>query len=40
LAKIEENEMIANFGQDYENYMESAPRFLPKLLILFEKSFN
>jgi protein-S-isoprenylcysteine O-methyltransferase Ste14 len=40
LAKIEENEMIANFGQDYENYMESTPRFLPKLLILFEKSFN
>ena len=31
LAKIEEEEMIANFGQEYKKYMERTPRFLPKL---------
>jgi len=31
LAKKEEEEMIANFGQEYLNYMERTPRFIPKL---------
>ena len=31
LAKKEEEEMIANFGQEYLDYMERTPRFLPRL---------
>ena len=31
LAKMEEEEMIANFGQEYRDYMERTPRFLPRL---------
>jgi protein-S-isoprenylcysteine O-methyltransferase Ste14 len=31
LAKMEEEEMIENFGKEYENYMEKTPRFLPRL---------
>jgi protein-S-isoprenylcysteine O-methyltransferase Ste14 len=32
LAKKEEEEMIANFGQEYLNYMERTSRFIPRLL--------
>lgn len=31
LAKKEEEEMIANFGQEYVDYMERTPRFIPRL---------
>ncbi len=31
LAKKEEEEMIANFGQEYLDYMERTPRFIPRL---------
>ena len=31
LAKKEEEEMIANFGQEYLEYMERTPRFIPRL---------
>jgi protein-S-isoprenylcysteine O-methyltransferase Ste14 len=32
LAKKEEEEMIANFGQEYLDYMERTSRFIPRLL--------
>ncbi len=31
LAKREENEMIMMFGDEYRNYMEKTPMFVPKL---------
>jgi protein-S-isoprenylcysteine O-methyltransferase Ste14 len=31
LAKREENVMIEEFGEEYLNYMESTPAFIPSL---------
>ena len=31
LTKKEEEEMIANFGQEYLDYIERTPRFIPRL---------
>jgi protein-S-isoprenylcysteine O-methyltransferase Ste14 len=31
LAKREEVEMIAEFGEEYSSYMEKTPRFFPTL---------
>jgi len=36
LAKAEEEEMVEEFGQEYLEYMERTPRFLPSLTKLLE----
>ena len=38
LAKIEEHEAIAEFGDAYRNYMKDVPGFIPKLGSLFSKA--
>lgn len=37
LAKLEEKEMIKEFGKEYENYAKKTPAFIPKLSLSNEK---
>lgn len=38
LARSEEREAIASFGDDYRRYMNEVPAFLPKLTKIFDQS--